>query len=257
MNSNYFLDRLFCCHNFELKLENDVYWIPYTYSSEHNYSYEEMEEIAKLSLLEKKKSINTIGDAIMLFVLSDFFEKDDTVKVKKENIIWEYYKSGEQVVEANCGCCASCCSWANYFLADKFEETGIVGIIRPIGGHAINYFYRDSWYYMLDLQTLMPSYRELICPQTGLRSDFIKSKFITGILAKTKTLESYIHFYARYTQKIIPEHLFLKEKMLNCCPLGRNENLNYRHIYVPSGMKVEIIEQKEKLHVISYEFKGL
>lgn len=255
MRNEEFLDYILKRISFELKLSKDVYWIPYTFLSEQPFcSYKEIEEISKLLPKEKRQYINSIEDAIKLFVVSDFSEMDDTVKIYKEGICWEYYADGEQAILANHGCCSTCCAWANYLLQDNFDEVGIIGIIRPVGGHAINYFFTGEWYYIMDFQTLISKYRDKICPQTGKRNDFVKSGFISGILVRAKSLEAYVQYYSRYTQQFIPEHLFLKETMISACPIGEKKTKDdRREIYIPKEMKVDVIEQKKQPFIIKCE----
>jgi len=255
MRNEEYLDNILKRMPFELKLSKDVYWIPYTFLCEQPiYSYKEIEEISKLMPEEKRQFINTIEDAIKLFVISDFSEMDDTVKICKKDICWEYYADGEQAMLANQGCCSTCCAWANYLLKDNFDEVGIIGIIRPVGGHAINYFYTDGWFYIMDFQTLIGKYRDKICPQTGKRKDFVKSGFISGILVRAKSLEAYVQYYSRYTQQLIPEHLFLRETMPNACPIGEKKAKDgIRKIYIPKEMKVDLIEQKKQPLIIKCE----
>lgn len=242
-----FLDYLLPRKSFQLPLSKDVFWVPYTcLSDKSTYTYEEMQKIVTLTPEEKRKCINSIEDAIKLFVLSDFSETDDTTKIMSNGLLWEHYTEGRLAVSTNNGCCATCCAWANYLLQDNFQEVGILGIIRPVGGHAINYLYDGEWYYIIDFQTLIKKYRDKICPQTGKRSDFTKSGFISGILVKTNSLESYVRYYSRYTRQLIPEHLFLKETTVNACPIGerRTEGIT-RTIYISNDPKVDVIKQEK------------
>ena len=252
------LERLFPSEKFELCLARNVYWIPFDYLGKCSYPFEEMVAMIEESPSIKCRKIKTIADAISLFVVSEFKEISDTRYKIIDGIQWEYYKDGLEAVLSNEGCCASCCAWVNYMLSDKFEQFGILGIIRPQGGHAINYFFKDGWFYFLDMNTMVSTYRDMICPQTGRRADFIKSKFITGILAKSKSIEDYVNFYARYTQKKISEHLYINERRAFCCPIGENKFKDtVRHIYIPNSGEMSILEQKRQIASISYEFIDL
>lgn len=250
-----FLERLFPFEKFELCLAKDVYWVSFDYLGKCNYSFGEIVDMVEETPSIKSKNIKTIADAISLFVVSEFKEVSDTRYETIDGIQWEYYKNGLEAVSSNEGCCASCCAWTNFMLADKFKQFGVLGIIRPQGGHAINYFFKDDWFYFLDMNTMVSAYRNTICPQTGRRADFIKSAFITGILVKAKSIEGYVDFYGKYTQKKIPEHLFINEKRSYCCPLGENRVKNtIRHIYIPTSGEMSIIRQKRCPQLISYEF---
>ena len=252
------ISKFFNGASFETKLSEDVYWVPFDEEGKNKHSYDEIKSLTKMSPYEKQKKVNTIADAIVLFIVSDFDEKDDNIYIQEGNIKWEFHKPGDVAITSNCGCCASCCSWVTYLLANNFEEVGIIGIIRPIGGHAISYFYKEPWYYILDLNTLVSKYRNTICPQSGLRADFVKSSFITGILVKAKSIEAYVRFYRRYTQKKIEEHLFIRERLLYACPIGEKfEHYKKRHIYIPNDQNISIIEQEKKITKISYEYVNL
>lgn len=126
--------------SFELKLAHNVFWVSYNMNN-NKMPIDILMQLINLSPEQKKEKINTIIDAVNLFILLDFKEINDNRNIKENEIMWEHHKPGYVSVLSNKGCCASCCSWANYLLADNFDETGYLSLIRSImGGHVINYF---------------------------------------------------------------------------------------------------------------------
>lgn len=238
--------------DFELQLAKNVYWVPYYSLAEPQYSIKELKKLKYISPEEKKTQIHNISDAISLFILSDFTYCDDVIYLEEDGIQWEYHKPGELAVLSNNGCCASCASWLNYILEGDFESMGYLNLIRPSGGHVINFFYHDNWFYLLDLQPFTRSWRESICPQTGKRIDFMKSRFITGIMVKAKTLQDYINFHSRYTSKVISEHLYLSQTSNIILPLGIKPKVSLQHHFLPNTPKLCVFNTS--LNQISYEF---
>lgn len=241
--------------NFELKLANDVYWIPYNTKPNFELPINTITKLVTATPEEKREKINTVIDAVNLFILSDFKETSDNIYIEENGILWEHHKPGKFSVLTNEGCCASCCTWANYLLSNNFDESGYISLIRSMkSGHIVNYFRKKDWYLILDLQPFVKPYRDSICPQTGKRIDFIKSKFITGVLVKAKSIEAYIQFYSKYTSKIVPEHLYLKQNSENIQPIGSNQSNAGRHIFLPNSPNLSIINQSKSLDIITYEF---
>lgn len=243
--------------DFELKLANNVFWIPYNMNVNNALPINDLTKLITLTPEQKKEKINTIIDAVNLFILSNFDEYNDNIIIEENEIVWEYHKPGYISVLSNKGCCASCCTWANYLLADNFDEAGYINIIRSIkSGHVVNYFKnkKNDWYYILDLQPFVELYQGFICAQTGKRIDFIKSKFITGILVKAKSIEDYVNFYSRYTSKIMPEHLYLVQTSSIVQPIGFLSTDEKRHVFIPDVPDVKVIDCVKPLKIITYQF---
>lgn len=241
--------------DFELKLANNVFWIPYNMNGVKALPIDVLTQLITMTPEQKKEKINTIIDAVNLFILSDFKEISDNILIKENEILWEHHKPGYISILSNEGCCASCCTWANYLLADNFDEAGYINIIRSIkSGHVVNYFKHRDWYYILDLQPFVGLYQNFICAQTGKRIDFIQSKFITGILVKAKSIEDYVNFYSRYTWKIMPEHLYLVQTSGIIQPIGFIPDDERRHVFIPDVPAVKVIDCGKPLNIITYEF---
>ncbi|MFR4172269.1 MAG: hypothetical protein ACLT20_12305, partial [Lachnospiraceae bacterium] len=73
------ISKFFNGASFETKLSEDVYWVPFDEEGKNKHSYDEIKSLTKMSPYEKQKKVNTIADAIVLFIVSDFVEKDDNI----------------------------------------------------------------------------------------------------------------------------------------------------------------------------------
>ena len=206
--------------SFEVPLAKDVYWVSYNILGKPKLAYNDIISLIHRSPEIKQCHIETIPDAITLFVLSDFQDANDNMYIEEDGIIWEHCKPGRVAVESNEGCCASCATWTNYLLAHCFEKSGYLSVIRPTNGHVFNFFVREGWYYFLDMQNFVRAYRSGICRQTGCRVDFASSRFLTSAMVKAASLEAYIRYYKRYVSRVVPEHLFIVHERETICPVG-------------------------------------
>lgn len=251
--TNDYVEKIFNPGRFELQLAKDVFWVPYNVLGDALYTIEEIKNITQCTPEEKQIKIKTLFDALQLFIISDFNIYDDAVRIIRNNVEWEYYRNGYNAVLDNGGCCSSCCAWLNYIYLEKMEKFGILAIIRPLGGHGINYFYQDGWYYFVDTEIFTKMYIGHICPQTGMRADFLKSRFLTGVMIKARTIEAFARYYRRYSFNIFPELLFIDEGgKSQSLPIG--SLLGKRHILIPREKNVSVVEIGDKREVITYEY---
>lgn len=239
---------------FELPLAKNVYWVSFNSLGKAELSYEKIISLIAKEPEVKQQYINTIPDAISLFVLSDFKKADDNIYIEENGITWEHCKPGKIAVLSNEGCCASCAAWANYLLSSKFEKSGYLSVIRPRNGHVINFFVREGWYYFLDLQNFVQPYRQDICCQTGKRTDFVKTKFLTSVMVKAKSLEAYIKYYEKYVSRVVPEHLFVVHNMNTLLSVGIKKVYDDRKcIYLQKDKNIFVVENSVKHEFIDYE----
>lgn len=225
--------------NFCTEIGKNVFWVPVRELGESNYSNIEMKYLCSLSPEEKQKQITTLYEALQLFVLSEFTETLDIVNIEEDGNIWEHHKPGYFAVKTNTGCCATTSSWLTYILDNKYEEVGLLCFSRPDGsGHVFNYIKQHTWYYIIDLMPFTHQYISHNCAETGLKSDFVKSKYVTSICVKTKNL----HDYAIYFNRIVKcggfEFVFYKQEAKCAAPVCVKSVNEYQLIGYPRDYKV-------------------
>ena len=230
------------CVNFETEIYKNTYWIPFTSLGPGNLTLEELVHLSNQDIQEKANKINTFLDMILLFIVSNFKTSDDTIKRAYQGLTWEFYKPGYLSVLTNTGCCATCCSWANFFLKKIYSDIGIIGILKPNSGHAINYIHTNGWYYIFDLQPLLNENIENLTYQSGLLKDFVKSKYITANFFKSKSLEDFAKFHNRFCSLKYPHLFYIKEEYCDCPPLSWEEINGKKCCYIPKVKGIKIIQ---------------
>ena len=224
---------------FQVRIAQDVYWVPVNTLGNTRYTNEEMREIVNLDPEQKRKLILTLYEAVQLFIISRFHEDNDTVLTEENGKLWEHHKPGYYSVLSNHGCCSSDAAWLNYFLSDKYEGIGYFSFFRPNGtGHVFNYIKYRDWYYLYDLCPLTDKNIDIALPETGNRSDFLKTKYITGALLKCKSLESFANFFRRLQLRGGYDHLFFKHDSLEMVPIASEINDSYITFFYPQSTHI-------------------
>lgn len=241
--------------SFETLISKDVYWVPINTLGKTARSNSEIKDMVNLSPQEKRANINNLYEAIQLFQVGSFREELDVVIIKENDYVWEHHKPSIYSVLSNCGCCSSIASWLNFMIKNKYEQTGYFSLSRPNGsGHVMNYIYHNNWYYLIDLLPMVEQYVDTICSETGRRIDFMKSKYITGILAKSKSLESYVNFYRRIQLRGGFEHLFFYSNGHEVGPMSNRDNNNKKIICFSRDEQVICLSDTKVLKTLDYEF---
>lgn len=233
--------------NFETKVAKNTYWIPL--SSLGSEKEANFEEIINESPQRKYERITNIFDAVKLYLMINYSVTNDVIGLKLNNIYWEIYKNTEEASISKSGCCSTDTAWLNFFLKKFSSEYGIFGIIREKGGgHCLNYVKIDSFYYFIDLANYTIDYRNYICHQSGLMSDFVKQKFITSNIIKAGSIEDYIMFLIKYNRISNNRCLYYTLQNDYSFPLGKY--LNYKFCN-----NIIIAKQKKNLYKF-YDFEN-
>ena len=171
---------------FETEVYNGVYWIPINTLGASRYSNEEMAEISKMSMEEKKVCISNLYEAVQLFQILDFQGGMDNKDYWVDNIHWQTHKSPEEAVLSNEGCCATDTNWLAYFINDKYDSVGGFCYANQDGnGHVTTYIKHANEYYFIDMMMCRKDSQVFLCKENGLLSDLMDSEW-AGFLYRCK-----------------------------------------------------------------------
>ncbi len=150
----------------------------------------------------KKAVISNLYEAIQLYQIGDFASdtNDDKMNVKVYNPVsgysWEKHCPGYYAV-LNRANCSTAANWLIYLLSVNYEDWGTLHYQRANGGgHVINYFISDGYYYFID----MTHYRNDFslsarsADEDGKYSTYRKTDFISANIHKAESPEAYVKY---------------------------------------------------------------
>ena len=182
--------------DFETKIFPNVYWVPYNSLGKTQYSDLEMSLMSNEDVEQKIQNIYELSQFVQVNNFINII--DVTYKIIK-NEKWEIHKSGTDVLKTKAGCCSSYSGLAVHLLKKFFNKIYNFCIISDSGwGHAMNYIQKDGYYYFFDISSQLNEYYSFVPVETGIKSDFVKAKFITGGCFKTNKISSFIDYFLRY-----------------------------------------------------------
>lgn len=196
--------------DFEIRVADDVWWVPANVLGRTRYTNEQIASIVKESPRVKKALIGNLYEAIQLYQISDFAGASGSeANVKQLDSVngyrWEQHTPGYYAILLNQGNCATDTNWLIYLLEDDFEEWGTFHYQDSDGGgHVINYFYRDGFYYFIDMTHYRTDYK--VGPRSaaedgGLRA-YRNSDFIAANIHKTSDPKAYVDYcLTRFKEK--------------------------------------------------------
>lgn len=150
---------------FKVDRENDHTVIPMiTYglipesSGAPEYTDQEIQEMIdnNLSLEEVAEKISTIADLAQYLQLKGYDQDPrGDLKFQHDGTQWHTNRSASVVFADNKGNCGGGSNLANDILRGDYEKQGYIQYAGNRGGHIFNYFYRDGYYYIMDLTVLL------------------------------------------------------------------------------------------------------
>jgi hypothetical protein len=197
-------------------------------------------------------------DSIIYFIDNNFEEYNDTFNFEKKGITWEFHRTFDVINQDFGGCCSSTCTWLCNELKDNYEDVGILSFIRPNGtGHTLNYILHNEYYYIVDLLPYTNNYPKVI-KESGIKSDFLQTNYVTGCCLKTSNLDSFAFFYGRIQATKGFDHLFfqIEERAVPPCSFVKKGNDNY--LLYPTRKKIKKLngfkEKNLKFDFIDIDF---
>ncbi|MCI8692764.1 MAG: hypothetical protein HFH91_08525 [Lachnospiraceae bacterium] len=188
-------------------------------------------------------------------------ECNDVVSFSYDRLEWQLHKSGRYAYETNEGCCATSAAWLNYIVEYTYHERGYLHFLRPDGsGHVLNYILLNGKYYIIDMTALTKENAKFAPVETGLKKDYVSSKFYTGICAQANNLMDYVNFHRRFqmtkgyefsylskspVSALSPNCSYVENGILYFLEFGKSfllqmRNLHYESRQVPEDLKFPI-----------------
>ena len=243
-------------HNadFETVIAPGLTWVPINIFGKCHYSKSELKEIMN-SLPESAYKLNNLYEIVAGFQYMDFQEKTTNTLTVYNGMEFEVYESPEQAIEKKYGVCSGIASWLNYFLKKMFDSAGYIFFMRStLSGHVINYFIYEGFYYIIDLNVLLPKYRQDIPIEDGNFSSFCSKKFFSGCLLKTKDLKCFIRFYEAYTAVANASFIFFKIEDHTLPPIGKTYTDNQITLYIKRNQPLEILNKKVNTDIFKVQY---
>lgn len=186
--------------DFEIRVADDVWWVPANVLGKSRYTNEQIASIVNEKPRVKKALIGNLYEAIQLFQICDFSGADDDNDGGRDPYLyiwWEKHTPGYYAVYINHGGCATDTNWLIYLLEDDYDDWGTMHFQKSDGsGHVINYFHVDGFYYFID----MTHYRNDFNPNTrsavedGNKNTYRNTDFILGNIHKASSPEAYVNY---------------------------------------------------------------
>ncbi len=235
---NYFYDV-----EFETLVYNDVYWVPVHSLGKTKYTSDEMIEICKLPLEEKRNKIDNLYEAIQLFQISEFKGTLDNKDYWINGIHWQTHKTPKEAVFFNEGCCATDTNWLAYFIGDKYDKVGSFCYGNIDGnGHITTYIKQNEFYYFIDMMMCRKDSQKYFCKETGLLEDIRNTEW-AGFLFKSKNPVDFCQFYVQCLKskhRDIPYCFYMRDTN---CVTATASSINDKEItfYVPTCDNPQLI----------------
>lgn len=238
---------------FETNIAPGLWWVPINSLGKCKYTKSELKIIMN-SLPESSNKLTSLYELVAGFQIMDFEEKTTNVLIDYNNMQFEIYESPEQAIKKKYGVCSGIASWLNYFLYKMFDKSGYIFIMRStLSGHVINYFLHEGFYYIIDLNLMLPKYKNDVPIENGKFSSFCNNKFFTGCLFKTKDLKYFINFYEAYTTIANVSFLFFKIDDYTLPPISKTYTEKQITLFIKRNEPLELLNKKvDSLFEIKY-----
>lgn len=232
--------------DFRTKLYNGVYWVPINTLGYSQYTPEDIKIIANYESSLKKHYITNLFEAIQLLQIGNFQIIDDNYYIIKNNQKWECHKTGEEAFKNNCGCCASIASWLCFVLKYRYEKVGLISVSSLSGnGHVLNYIIHNKKLYIIDVFSMTNKFVNQICPETGLLSDYRKTKLPTSCLFEVADFNSFANFFSKYMFFRSSEYMFFIHNTDYCTPIFTKITNGITYIVHYSKKDVELLSTEK------------
>ena len=242
MNNNYNSHMLNHIADFSQKIYDNIFWVPVNILGHTTYTNQEILAISKLEPKLKKSKIHNLYEAVQCFQIGNFQSSDDNILISKNSIDLIFHKSGYKAHLTNRGCCSSIANWLNFLISGIYSETGEIIIISENGGgHAINYIKHENNYYIIDLTPYLLSNKNYVTFESGNIIDYRHSKFLTGILIKTSSLEYFTEFFSKFMGKYKNIKFLFFQQTTECIFEGIKRSPNKLSLYFFNTEKIKLI----------------
>ena len=196
--------------DFEVEVYDGVWWVPAAELGKSRYTNEQIAAVVETAPELKKALISNLYEAIQLYQIGDFASDTDgdSMNVKVYDSVsscrWEKHSPGYYAVLINRGNCSTDTNWLIYLLSDDYEEWGTFHYQRANGGgHVINYFVHDGYYYFIDMTHYRNDFnvKSRSAVEDGNYKTYRNTDYVSANIHKAVSPEAYV----KYCQKSFTE----------------------------------------------------
>lgn len=192
------MDQIPFSDHFSVPVYKGVEWVRDDILGESQYTLEDFEAIKELEIEDRVNKIHNLSEAIGLFRVSNFEEKQDNDYVSVNGQMWELHKSGFEAVKNNCGCCVATSGWLCFMLTKCYQTVGYLACYGKNGlGHVFNCIYFEKKYYFIDMLMYTDKYRPYLVQKFGEKKQLINLKFVTSICYRAGCVEDFYNYFRR------------------------------------------------------------
>lgn len=110
--------------SFQYEIYPGAVQVPVCSLGQTRYTNEDMADMARLPVEERRKLIGNLYEAIQLFQAAGFRGRLDNHDEYVGGVHWQTHQGPEAAVSSNEGCCATDTNWLSYFLKDRYDAIG-------------------------------------------------------------------------------------------------------------------------------------
>lgn len=228
---------------FETNVYDGVFWVPINVLGKTRYHKNQIKEMLKLSIAERRNKIDNLYEAIQLFQISDFQGVFDNSDYWIDDIHWQTHKTPEQAVASNSGCCATDTNWLSFFINGKYDSVGSLCYANCDGnGHITTYIKQNGYYYFIDMMMCRRDSQEHLCIESGNINDLVNSEW-AGFLFKCKNPKDYCLYMIdrmKAKNRDIPYCFYMRNTVF-VTATGAKINDSDITFYAPSSDNPEVI----------------
>lgn len=178
-----------------------IYWVP-------------LEEMNYLGGSDLSEDGCTPEKLEKFLIKNNYKAKNDNTIVEDNGKQWEIHCSGNVIRTADSVSCASLSSFVRVCLAELYDAGIFFFVSDTNRGHAMNYIIYEDWLYLFDMYARLKQFEKYIPKETGIRQDYVTSKYYTAACVKIKIQESEKSAFEKYAQIIRKRGRLKKNKYI-------------------------------------------
>ncbi len=245
---NYNIKNLIYDAEFEIKLCNDLYWVPLNELGKTRKTNNSFENFKNYNLSYIQTQISCVYEAVQYLNYIGFLENKDVTIIRKDEVDWVYHSTGIEAIKNSYGICTSVASAVKYLCDKVYEYIGFILFVRPdTSYHILCYIKQNNQFYIFDPSAYVYGAVEDIIPETGNKKD-MQGKLFTSICFRTSNLKHFVKFYQRILlyKKIhfVFIDLFDRKDCINKMAITKNDKNVL--VYFPSQFQFSVINEDSR-----------
>lgn len=195
--NNYNIKNLIYDADFEVKLCNDLYWVPLNELGKTRKTNNSFDKFENYNLSYIQSQISCVYEAVQYLNYIGFSENKDVTIMSNNGVDWVYHSTGIEAIKNSYGICTSVASAMKYLCEEAYEYIGYLLFVRPdTSYHILCYIQQNNQYYIFDPSAYVYGSIEDIIPETGNKKD-MQGRLFTSICFRTSNLRHFVKFYQR------------------------------------------------------------